>query len=236
MTFAQSMEQAPFNIGEPVVDRDSESDDPNTAIIVNCPPQTANDWTAYRDTTVAEDNPNYPEDAPVAVVVYRDELAEFDSNWDDHDTPFLLSDLNEAGVSYYSFPVPRLKSLEQPDTKDPDNTESEITENAEDTIGTEKTDDASSDESEIVGINDESSEDEESREANASDDESDPELPAAVRDLKDNLTDRGMIVEINDDQTITAEKLGERYRLQPGEVIDGDGRYREKLEEIVAET
>jgi hypothetical protein len=65
----------------------------------------------------------------------------------------------------------------------------------------------------------------------------DSEPPADVQALKDDLADRGMTVEIEpDNQTITAEKPGESYRLQPGEVIDGDdGRYREKLEQIVAE-
>jgi hypothetical protein len=81
------MDHAPFDIGEPVVDRDQDGDS-NAAIIVNCPPKTAEEWTAYRDTTVAEDNPDYPADAPVAVAVYRNELAEFDSDWDDRDTPY----------------------------------------------------------------------------------------------------------------------------------------------------
>ncbi|WP_049996186.1 hypothetical protein [Halococcus sediminicola] len=109
------MDHAPYDIGEPVVDRE-QGENPNTAIIVNCPPKTADEWTAYRDTTVAEDNPDYPEDAPVAVAVYRDGLAEFDPDWDDRNTPFSLSDLGEAGVSHYSFPAPRLRSLEQSET------------------------------------------------------------------------------------------------------------------------
>lgn len=112
------MDRAPFEIGEAVVDH--ELDDPNTAIIVNCPPQPADEWIAYRDTTVAEDNPDYPEDSPVAVAVYRDELAEFDPNWADRssDDPFALSEFNDNGVSHYAFPAPRLRSLDQGDSDD----------------------------------------------------------------------------------------------------------------------
>lgn len=37
----------------------------------------------------------------------------------------------------------------------------------------------------------------------------------------------------SDGQTIQASKLGETYRVRPGEVIDGDGALRNRLEDIV---
>lgn len=103
------MANSPFNIGETVADRDRN--DPKPAIVVNLPPQTVDEWIAYTNTTVAEDNPDYPADAAVIVVVYRHEPEEFDSDWPDHDGPFSLAELNEAGVSHCSFPAPRLTSL-----------------------------------------------------------------------------------------------------------------------------
>ena len=229
------MDRAPFDIGEPVVDRDSEDDDPNAAIIVNCPPRTAEDWTAYHDTTVAEDNPDYPEDAPIAVVVYRDALTEFDPDWAERDKPFPLAELNEADVSHYSFPAPRLKSLES----EKDGTENEDTQNIEDTTDTEETNDTSADESEPDPEDDRDAEVEsENRDEPGPSPGSNPdsEPPAAVLALKEALADRGMTAEIEADrQTITTEKLGVTYRVKPGEVIDGDGPHREQIEQIVAE-
>jgi hypothetical protein len=224
------MDRAPFDIGEPVVDRDSEDDDPNTAIIVNCPPKTATDWNAYRDTSVAEDNPDYPEDAPIAVVVYRDVLAEFDPDWAERDEPFSLAKFNEAGVSHYSFPAPRLKSLERSDTE---NGEREDTETVEDTTNTEDTADTSTDESETDFEGDREAQ---SESADGDEDEPIPEPSTDVLALKETLAERGMTAEIEADrQTITTEKLGVTYRVQPGEVLDGDGPHRDQIEQIVAE-
>lgn len=220
------MVRASFDIGEPVVDCKSKDDDPNTAIIVNCPPQAANEWNAYRNTTVAEDNPDYPEDAPVAVAVYQDELVAFDSDWADHDGPFSLSELNEAGVSHYSFPAPRLKSLEC-ESEDENAQRNANTEPDEDIDNTEDTDDPSTDGSRTSPDSDSDG----NGEINPQN-----EPPAAVRVLKDALEDRGMSAEIESDgHTITAEKLGVTYRVQPEKVLDGDGPHRDKIEQIVAE-
>lgn len=226
------MDRAPFDIGEPVVDRNSEDDDPNAAIIVNCPPRTANDWNAYRDTTVAEDNPDYPEDAPIAVAVYRDELDQFDPDWAERDEPFSLAELNEASVSHYSFPAPRLKSL-GPEKDNEENEDTEDTRNVEDTTDTEETDDTSTDENEPAP---EDSCEAESESEPENRDEPALEPPTDVLALKKTLAERGMTAEIEaNGRTITTEKLGVTYRVKPGEIIDGDGPHRDKIEEIVAE-
>lgn len=278
------MDSAPFDIGEPVVDRDSTDDDPNTAIIVNCPPKTATEWTAYRQTSVAEDNPDYPDDALIAIIVYRDELAEFDPDWTDRNQPFSLTEFNEAGVSHYAFPTPRLKSLAadtddttatdtgneteaemaeaeiaeadddntEPNTEteaqeataqaDDDTTESDTaieteTEMAEaemaDEVNADATPTASTKNPTNTADTDDSDDAEESEE---NEDKSASGPSPAVRDLKETLADRGLTVEIETDgQTVAAEKLGVTYRVQPGEVLDGDGPHREKIEQIVAE-
>ena len=102
-----------FEIGDLVADREPANGNANTAVVVNCSPQPASEWAAYGDTTVAEDNPDYSEDALVIVIVYRSELDRFDSGWADRDDldPYSLTDFNEAGLSYYSFPATRLKLL-----------------------------------------------------------------------------------------------------------------------------
>jgi hypothetical protein len=232
------MDRAPFDIGEPVVDRDSEDDDPNTAIIVNCPPRTANDWNAYRDTTVAEDNPDYPDDAPIAVVVYRDQLARFESDWAERDEPFSLAEFNEAGVSHYSFPAPRLKSREPENDGEADDVTNDADADksgteGEDTTDTTETDDASTDETEATPGGSRETESEPESEDR---DEPAPEPSTDVLALKETLAKHGMTAEIEaDGQTITTEKLGVTYRVKPGEVIDGDGPHRDKIEEIVTE-
>jgi hypothetical protein len=55
-----------------------------------------------------------------------------------------------------------------------------------------------------------------------------------VRALERRLDDGGMTTEIEPDQrTIRATKLGDTYRVRPGEVLDGDGPLRSRLETIV---
>jgi len=51
-----------FSVGDVVLDSHQES--PNPAVVVNLPPKQANEWTAYTNTTIAEDNPDYPDESP----------------------------------------------------------------------------------------------------------------------------------------------------------------------------
>ena len=212
------MSDAPFNIGETVADRDRNN--PKPAIVVTLPPQTADEWIAYTNTTVADDNPDYPPDAPIIVVVYRHDLAAFNPDWSDHDGPFSLADLNEAGVSHYAFPAPRLRSLSsEKDGETPDATDSDSDSDK---------DERENDDPEGTSTNEKKSETDPT-------DDSNPKPPAAVRALEQRLNDGGMTTTLEDDsQTIRASKLGETYRLRPGEVLAGDGALRSRLEEIVA--
>lgn len=55
-----------------------------------------------------------------------------------------------------------------------------------------------------------------------------------MRALEQRLSEGGMTTALEgDNQTIRATKLGETYRLRPGEVLEGDGALRDRLEEIV---
>ena len=218
-----AMDHAPFDIGEPVVDRE-QGENPNTAIIVNCPPKTADEWTAYRDTTVAEDNPDYPADAPVAVAVYRDELAEFDPNWDERDTPFSLSDLGEASVSHYSFPAPRLRSIEHSETESEQEAQNNERTPEESSLDYEDGETMSTDEEPAVDDD------------NESDSQTESEPPAALVTLKETLAERGVSAEIDTDgETVAAEKLGVTYRVKPEGIVEGDGPHREQIERIAGE-
>jgi hypothetical protein len=81
------------------------------AVVVNVPPVTAEEWDVFdRGTTVAEDNPQYRSDAPVAIVVFMPEL---DSEFQYYSgvAPLTLTRLNVSGVNWYAFPQPRLRKV-----------------------------------------------------------------------------------------------------------------------------
>jgi hypothetical protein len=99
--------------GDVVLDRDD--DDPDPAVVANAPDIPAEDWTIpWLEKTIAEDNPDYPADAPIALVVYVHHLEETEEalpEWD-RENAVAISELNESSLSYYVFPQPRLHSAE----------------------------------------------------------------------------------------------------------------------------
>jgi hypothetical protein len=99
--------------GDVVLDRDD--DDPDPAVVANAPDIPAEDWTIPRlEKTIAEDNPDYPADAPIALVVYVHHIEENEEalpEWD-RENAVAISELTESSLSYYVFPQPRLHSAE----------------------------------------------------------------------------------------------------------------------------
>ena len=97
---------------------DVEDEDPNEAVVVNCPPVPAAEWGAYVDAgeevTVADDNPGYDPDAEVVVVAFADELAGAHPSYEGED-PLPLS---EADCATYAFPPGRLKRVDGADPED----------------------------------------------------------------------------------------------------------------------
>ena len=231
-----------FEIGDLVADREPADGNANIAVVVNCPPQPASEWTAYPGTTVAEDNTDHPEDASVIVTVYRSELERFDEKWADRDDPYPLTEFNEFGLSYYSFPATRLEHRPAEEETTAEGTDDgPATENGgSDTRMSQITHENTTTSSSRAALDSQSHADEagHEEEADADESEDEPREPtnAALR-LGDRLEDGGMTVEIEaDGRTLAAEKLGETYRVQPGgEVLDGDGLFAAKLEGIAAE-
>ena len=243
---SESTARASFAIGELVADREPNDGTADTAVVVNCPPQPADEWAAYGDTTVAEDNPNYPDDAPVVVVVYRTDLEHFDPEWAEREKPYPLTEFNEADVSYYSFPAIRLKRLSEEDTVTEDTAETDTE------IESEAEADSDSDAPQMALITDENTttntlstaptETDPSDTEPLTEHESDPDPELnpptdAALQLKQRLETGGMTVLIEaDGRTLAAGKLGETYRIQPGgTVLDGDGLFASKLASIAAE-
>lgn len=107
MVEQEASRSLPFNFGDVVIDRDNPSDE---AVVVNFPPQDASEWTIYRDMTLAEDNPGYPSDDTVVIVVYRDTLKETLPYYSGCH-PLILSDLHEQDMKFYAFPASRLEKV-----------------------------------------------------------------------------------------------------------------------------
>lgn len=96
-----------FSTGDVVIDRE---DPPGEAVVVNMPPQTASEWDLRSKRTLAEDNPEYPAEDHVIIVVYRDTLDEHRPYYSGA-RPLTLSNLHDDGVKFYAFPESRLKKV-----------------------------------------------------------------------------------------------------------------------------
>lgn len=98
--------------GDVVEDREDE--DPDRAIVINVPGEPADEWDAYDDVTVAEDNPDYGADAEVVCVVFEEDLLDERPDYDGREIPLAYAE----GFKFYSFPRPRLEVVgryEQPE-------------------------------------------------------------------------------------------------------------------------
>ena len=185
-----------FAVGDVVLD--THQDSPNPAVVVNLPPKHANEWTVYTNTTVAEDNPEYPDESPIVVVAFYDNLSEHAEELLWPESPIPLNKLHEYDVKDYAFPVDRLRP-------------------AEDTSLAER---HTGDDQETTETNSEGS--------SASDNDGQQDL----HKLRDYLKNNGVRSEI-DDETVAVEKLGETYRLSTDGVVEGDGPYRDRLEQLI---
>jgi hypothetical protein len=57
-----------------------------------------------------------------------------------------------------------------------------------------------------------------------------------LQQLTATLEDEGLAATVEDDDTLTVDRLGQTYRIQPNGSVEGDGALRSKLETIVRET
>lgn len=105
--------------GDVVVDREDE--DPDEAVVIDLLQAPADDWIAYetddgKEVTVAEDNPNYAEDATVAAIVFVDDLLEHRPEYDGEQIPIAYAE----GFKFYSFPRPRLERVGEYEPPEPE--------------------------------------------------------------------------------------------------------------------
>lgn len=116
-----------LSVGDFVVD--TEADHDKKLVVVGVPGARANEWTAYtdhegNDVTVAEDNPEYPEDAPVVTACFLDDEMNYTSitdldvdldEWNDEEGDTLFRRVCDASVRFYAFPEGRLKAVSTTD-------------------------------------------------------------------------------------------------------------------------
>lgn len=88
---------------------DTEDEDPDRAVVVSKPGASLDEWVAYsadgETVTVADDNPDYPSDEEVVVVLFEGapELEDYTGGY-----PLELSDIE---TREYAFPPGRLRRL-----------------------------------------------------------------------------------------------------------------------------
>jgi ribonuclease HI len=111
--------------GNTVIDGDSDSDDPNTAIVLELPGKTIADVEVPgTDKTVADYNPDYDADEPAVTVAFEDELDTW-TGWQEADSETLHSGAVARDIRTYSYPDARLT---RPDTTtDPEHVETTAT-------------------------------------------------------------------------------------------------------------
>ena len=107
-------EEVALDVGERVVDGDVLSTEREAAVVVEIPGETAEQsYIADLDTTVADVNPDYPPDEPVATVAFVDDLDTWASGWEFVSPDGLADELGASGtVALYTYPVSRLTPVE----------------------------------------------------------------------------------------------------------------------------
>lgn len=97
----------PFFPGDVVRDRDHPGSE---GVVINLPSKSASEWHVSGRGTIAEDNPDYPADDDVVVILFYRMLGR-EFPYYSGVKPLKLSDLSSQGVKYYSFPGTRLEKV-----------------------------------------------------------------------------------------------------------------------------
>lgn len=90
--------------------RDLEEDNKHLRVVARTPHAAGDARIAAIGKSVAEVNPQYPEDAPVLVCVYESTLEErFEDDWHTWHGSYLAFMVGNHGLQTYSFPEDRLE-------------------------------------------------------------------------------------------------------------------------------
>ena len=216
-----------------VVDRDQPPTERDPAVVMCDPPIEATHWEVPdRETTLAEDNPEYPDDAQTIIVIYRNRFEgddeytvdvpdEVKSKLANHQ-PIPVTDVADV-AKFYAFPAPRLEPTGQywPSSKN------DQAISTEDTAGTTHIDSGATDPDSDPDPKDES-------ETPAEPDEDDH--PAGDLDQLASVVQQAGFSGVQQvDDGVETTKLGETYRVdRSGEIVEG-GAFADKLASILEE-
>ena len=107
MSREEQWADSPFFPGDIVVDQDHPR---NGGIVINLPSKQAYQWNVSGRGLLSEDNPEYPRDDDVVVLLFRSAL-EREFPYYSGVKPLKLAELSAEGISYYAFPSSRLKRV-----------------------------------------------------------------------------------------------------------------------------
>lgn len=215
-----------FSIGDYIVD--TEADARNPAVVVNKPPQRANEWVAFRNTTVAEDNPDYDPESIVVIVAFVNEILENDAEeYLDPSEPVPISDLHDHDIKDYAFPdgrmaffageIPGVGRIDPPEDAEEDEIVGDSVLDSESESSSE-----SPSEDESVG---EHTEDEKVE------DESQP-IPEPLRPVATHLDENDVEYDVTD-EGLRIEKLNQVYEVDTERTVTGEGLHYDQIAELV---
>lgn len=106
------MTDAPFQLGDRVVDTEARTDDHEEAVVVELPDRTAAEcYIGALDATVADVNPDYPSSDPVVTVAFVADLDTWASGWAMAPADVLADELALIDeILLYTYPASRLAS------------------------------------------------------------------------------------------------------------------------------
>jgi hypothetical protein len=206
--------------GALVVDGDEDPENQNPAVVVNTPPIPATEWDVDDDTTVSEypGNEPYPDSAPVVLVVYRDELAEWRPEFDGG-KQIPAADLARGPCYGYAFPAPRLEAVGHLDDEaDTDDT------------GEGDTDDTDEGDTDDTDEGDDSHDSHDSHNTGDADtaDTGDPALAAIADALRESRVDEVRVREHAG--VVEAEKFSTTYHVSADGTVREDRGLAERIE------
>lgn len=114
MTRQERWDDSPFFPGDIVLDKDNPGDE---AVVINLPNKQAHEWDVPGRGSLAEDNPEYPDDDDVVVILFQKRLRE-EFPYYSGVKPLDLSEISTQGISHYAFPASRLEKVGKIDTHD----------------------------------------------------------------------------------------------------------------------
>jgi adenylate cyclase class IV len=214
-----------------VVDRDQPPTERDPAVVMCDPPIEATHWEVPdRETTLAEDNPEYPDDAQTIIVIYRNRFKGDDEYTVEvpeevrsklaNQQPIPVTEVADV-AKFYAFPAPRL----EPTGEYWPSTESDEITDTEDEAGDAHIDSGATDASPDL-----ESESETLAEVELKD------QPAGDLDQLASVVQQAGFSGVQQvDDGVETTKLGETYRVdRNGTVVEG-GAFADKLASVLEE-